>query len=435
MKKAILLIAGILISMLYVSAQNDSLIHYYNSGNYNQVISNANELTSIKKATYNTYYYCGLSQQALYKYSDAVESYLAAKKINANVNINLLLGKAYELAGSNDKAIIIYSELIYSDSMNVLAKARKAAILKSRKEYLEASELYANLIKQDSMNSYFYSQLAYCTSKLGLSDHAAEYYFTAYKLNTDDFKSVKGYLSELVKSKYYELANSYIDSFLYAFPDHIYLLKQKAFLAAIGGNYLDAVSGFKKVIERGDSTVFTCKYYGQSLYNNGNYHEAVFWLNRYLKSHPDDAKNHFIIGLAYQKDYQYQNSLDHFKIVEDIVYNTKTIAEVYLERGHTLVAYGDYYSFRDSTGRKKIEYYDLALESFLVAVDANPKNSSVLKELGVFYENKMHDPQLALYYYQNYYNQIDPDKLNVWKLQWIQDKLGELKEEVHFMGN
>lgn len=434
MKIKLILLCALVICIFKVNAQSDSLVQYYNSGEYHKAIIAANKWLNSNKANYESYYYRGLSQQALYQYNNAVESYRAAKSIKSSTSLNLTLAKAWELAGNNDKALLIYDEVINADSANIVAKARKASILKSQKDYLKAADLYSQLVKQDSSNGHFYYQLAYCTSKLGLSNLASEYYFSAYTLNVNDFRSIKGFLGELVKQKYYEDANAYIDSFLYAFPQHIYLLKQKAYLSAIGGNYLDAVQGFKEVTELGDSTMFTCKYYGQSLYNNGNYSEAVIWLDKYLSNQPDDVKNQFIIGLAYQKDYQYQNSLDHFDMVEDIIYDQENIALLFSERAQTYIAFGDYYGFRDSTGVKKKQNYDLALECYLKAEELHPGNNLIYRKLGLLYDDKLHNPQLALYYFQIYYNKLDPNKIDEHRLQWIQDRIGALKEEVHFIG-
>lgn len=431
-----ILIQLVICILVVPSFAQQNIIEQYNLRNYAQVIVYSDNVIETGEATYETWYYRGLSQQALYKYHNAIQSFLKAKNLSADEqSISYVLANAWEQSGNTIKAIELYNEILVQDSSHILSLARIAAIQKNKKDWLNAMESYTKLINQDSINAYFYSQLAFCCSKIGLTQHASEYYFTAYKLNTKDFKSVKGFISEIIKQKYYEDAIAYIDSFSVAFPDNIFLLKQKAFLSAIGGNYLQAVEEFGKVTQLGDSSMFTCKYYGQSLYNNGNYAEAIFWLDKYLAKHTDDAKNQLICGIACLKDYQYQNSLDHFAIVENIIYNKKNIAQLAIERAHTQIAYGDYYGFRDSTGRKKEEYYKLGLDSFMEAEGMDPDNPKVYKELGNFYDIKMKDAQLALYFYQNYYNKLDPNKIDGHHLQWIQDKLGELKEEVHFIGS
>lgn len=416
-------------------AQNAEILNLYNQAKYIMVIDYADSLIDLEKANHKVWLYKGLSHQAIYQYPKAVQSFQKAGRLKPGTDIDLLLAKAWEYSGAEENAIKIYSDILKKDSLNMPALARMASIYKNQRDYLNSTDYYSRLINIDSTNSFFYYQLGHSTSKIGLSEPAASYFFKAYTLNPNDFKSVKGFLNELVKQTRYEEALRYIDSFLYVFPENLQLIKQRAYLFGIGGNYLDAVKEFEKVVEMGDSSLYTCKYFGQSLYNNGNYEQAVYWLDRYLQKKPDDVKNQFIIAIAYQKDYQYQNSLDHFGMVESIIFDKENIAQLHKERAQTYIALGDYYSFRDSTGIKKKEYYDLALQGLNKAEELFPQDHLLFKQLGVFYEHKMKNAPMALYYYQQYYNRLDPQKIKPYQLTWIQDKIGELKEEVHFMGD
>ncbi len=407
----------------------------YAANKFQQLIDYSESLLEKDKSNFEAWYYKGLAEQSLYRYKySAISFKKALEYASDSSNVLYSLANVLTKGGDRDGAINIYKNILETDSTYIAAKAKLAGLYKGRKDYIKASDIYTQLIKQDSANGYFYSQLAYCCSKLGLKNAASDYYFTAFKLNIQDFYSVKGFLSELVKQKYYEDAQAYIDTFLFIFPNNLYLFKQQAFLAAIGGNYRDAVEGFQKVVELGDTSMFTCKYYGQSLYNNGNYADAVYWLSKYLENHPSDAKNLFIIGVACQKDYQYENSLDHFAALEAILFDKQTLARIYVERANTYVAFGEYQGFRDSTGVKKKASCKLALESLLAAEAMYPDNYTIYKYLGGFYDDKMKNAQIALYYYQIYYNKLDTKTINEKQLIWIQDKLGKLKEEVHFIG-
>ena len=214
----------------------------------------------------------------------------------------------------------------------------------------------------------------------------------------------------------------------------ICILKQKAYIAALGGNYLDAVNDFEKVTQLGDSSLFTCKYYGQSLYNNGEYGKAVFWLGRFLDKKPDDFQNQLIMGLACQNDYQYKKSLKHLNIALLLQYDKKMVARIFIETGNTYVKYGDYYGFRDSTGIKAAENYKMALDNYLLAQEQTPDNFKIYRTLGSFYETKLKDAKVALYYYKKYYKEMDTDQIDEEQLVWIQSKISKLTEEVHFIG-
>ncbi len=212
------------------------------------------------------------------------------------------------------------------------------------------------------------------------------------------------------------------------------MLKRKAYLYALGGNYLDAVNQFQEVVEFGDSSLFTCKYYGQSLYNNGEYEKAVFWLGHFLDRKPDDFQNQLIMGLACQNDYQYNKSIDHLNIALSLQYDKKMIARIFIETGNTYAKYGDYMGFRDSTGIKASKNYNLALDNYLLAQEQSPENFKIYRILGSFYETKLKDAKVALYYYKKYYDEMDTDKIDEHQLVWIQSKILKLTEEVHFIG-
>lgn len=407
----------------------------YNEGKYTETIELANNKQASDSVNFTTWYYKGLAEQALYKYSDAVVSFEKAASLTQNKTAVLfLLGNALESSGDDVKAIETYKELIAVDSMYIPAKARLAHVYKSQKEYLPAIEMFSSLVKLDSSNSYFYKQLAFCCNKFGFNEPVISYYEKAIALNPNDLESGRLLINEFINQKYYEDAIRLVDSFLIRFPNNIDLLKQQAYISAIGGNYLDAVRQFQKVVELGDSSLFTSKYYGQSLYNNGQYDKAIFWLNRYIKTNEDDTKNHYILGMAYQKDYQYTKSLEHFHTAMGQVFDKQLIARVFIETGNTYSSYGDYLGFRDNTGLQAPSMYKLAIENYLLAIDLTPTDFNINKILGKLYEEKLKDQQVALYYFEKYYKELDTSKIDEWELSWIQQKITALKEEIHFMG-
>jgi len=407
----------------------------YQNQQYNEVIQLANSLIESQKYDVNTFYYKGLAENALYQFKESSQSFERALAYVPESKLFLFsLAGSLESEGNTVKAITTYKKLIALDTLHIPAKAQLAKIYKAEKEYLKAMELYSDLIKIDTNNGYFYSQLAYCCNKFGLQSPVIGFYEKAIQLNPNDITSCKQLISELIDQKYYEDAIYYIDTFLTRFNDDLYLLKRKAYISAIGGNYLDAVQEFEKVISLGDTSMFTCKYYGQSLYNNGEYEKAVIWLDKYLKYNNDDTKNQFVMAMACQMDYQYQKSIDHFDIALWQVFDKELIARIYKEKGNTYVKYGDYVGFRDSTGTQAPQKYNDAKDNYLLSLEMLPDKFSIYEVLGEFYEKKIKDLKIALYYYEKYYKEMDTDQISEDQFVWIQSKITQLKEEVHFIG-
>lgn len=157
------------------------------------------------------------------------------------------------------------------------------------------------------------------------------------------------------------------------FPESVDLIKQKALVQALKAQYPESIKTFNEVLAMGDTSMFTCKYFGQSLYNNCNYEDAVIWLEKYIDNNSDDTQNTFILGLACQKDYQYEKSLKYFDQVLKTIYNKNLIALTFTEMANTQIAYADYLGFRDSTGIKKPEHYKQAIDFFFISQRTDTK--------------------------------------------------------------
>lgn len=415
-------------------AQQKTIENFYLQGDYNQVIEQANQKITKQKANFNTWYFKGFAENALFKYVDAAQSFEQALSIKpADNRVKLALARAYNNQGIIQKSIALYTQIIAADSTQVPALSNLAKIYRNNHEYVKAADLFTQLVTIDTTNGYFYSQLAYCCHKMGYQMPVITYYEKAISLNSDDYTSVKALVSEIIAQKYYEKATQYIDSFLLTFTNDIYLLKQKAYVSALSGRTLAAVQEFEKVVAMGDTSLFTCKYYGQSLYNNAQFDLAVIWLDKYLDKKPDDFQNQLIMGLACQQDYQYERSLKHLKIAYFLKYDPKMLSRIVSEKAKTQIKYGDYLGYRDSTPTNAHSLYMQAKDNFIKALEFYPDGYNFYKDLGVLYETKLHDTKLALYFYKKYYEALDPKEIDVYTLDWIQRKIETLKEKAHFM--
>lgn len=418
------------------NSQTGDFIKAYEQANYKQAIELSQASLNENSRNFDAWYYKGLSEKALYKYVNAAASFKQAAGLSsANSSVLFLLATCSENSGNTNEALNVYNQVLEIDSLHIPSLNNMAKIYKRIKDYSKAISLYSKLVKNDTTNGFYYSQLAYCCKKYGLNEPVIYYYEKAVELNPMDLESGNNLANELINQKYYEDANAVLDTFLIRFPNETQLLKRKAYLAAVEARYLDAITGFKLVIQLGDTSMFTCKYYGQSLFNNGNYGEAIYWLSRYIASNKEDTKNQYILGLAYQKDYQYQRSLEHLHVALGQVYDKPLIAKVYEEKANTYAMYGDYMAFRDSLANDAPDMYKLAHDNFIAAFNLVPADFELYRKLGRFYEEKLKDKRMALYYYKKYYEEHESHKIYEHDLIWVQNKIRILTEELHFMGN
>jgi tetratricopeptide (TPR) repeat protein len=431
-----LLLSAFLFTYILIFANNEhNIVYYYNNAEYQKAVELAEKQIATAEPDFTVWYYKGLSEKVLSRYSDAAVSLTNAVNIDStSISAWLPLAQVYKITGNIQKAIDSYNKILAMDSANITAKSSLANIFLKKEKYDSAAELYLQLIKQDSLNDWFYGQYAYCLGKMRLIRESDFYYKKAIQLNPGNKTVVVRMIRQFISNKRYETAEKYIDTFLLRFRDDIYLLKQKAFISAFSGNYLSAVRQFKHITELGDSSLFTLKYYGQSLYNNGEYADAIFWLSKYVSIKPNDTKNMYILALAYQKDYKYQKSLKQLNLVFEQIYNTKVISDVFVEKGNTLLAYGDYLSYRDSMKTQSKTKYKESLSSYKKAQELNSSNNDINKKIAILYETKLKNDQLALYYYNRYYKNLNTKETDEYLLAWVQKKITELTEKLHFEG-
>ena len=240
MKSGFLIIVFVLVSLVNLQAQtNNHPAALFQQQQYAKVIDACNGLIASELQNFEAWYYKGLAEQALYRFNDAVKSLQQAVELTQQKEpILFTLGTLLESDGNDEEAIAVYEKLLSIDSLHIPAKARLAKVFKDQKEYLYAADYYSQLVKHDSTNSFFYAELAYCCQKMGLTLPATEYYQKAISLNPTNLKTGRQFISMLVDDKYYDVALAVIDTFIVQYPNNLHLLKQQAYIKAIGGNII-----------------------------------------------------------------------------------------------------------------------------------------------------------------------------------------------------
>jgi tetratricopeptide (TPR) repeat protein len=425
-----------LIFISLVTYGQEDGISLYNSGKYSESIRYADSLLKTDSTNSKLWYNLGLAQSAVYRFSSAIFSYQQALKYATDsTRLMFVLAQTYESTGQRKQAVEEYKSIIRIDTLFLPAKARLASIYTMQQNYLPAIELYSSLIRQDSTNGYFYSKLAYCCGEIGMIPAAINYYNQAISLNSGDENAANNLVELLIQTRQFEMADSTVNSLLCLFPNSIDLLKDKACIVSTLGFYTEAIALFKQVVEKGDSSLTTCKNFGNTLFNNGNYPEACFWLRRYANDKPDDTDNLFYLALACQRDYRYEEAIGLLDTVLLQIYNTKSIARTFAERGQTYEMYGNYLNFRDSTKTLAASKYKASLADRYQSLQLEPNQFEVNLQLARMYEKQVVDLKKALMHYQNCRNLAPENKELYGNYEWLDSKIAHLKEELHFKGN
>ncbi len=407
----------------------------FNQGAYQQCIDNCDSVLQVDSSRSEACFYQGLAFRSLYRFPEAASCFARGMQISPGDLIYAMsLAGALEMQGNIDSARRVYQYVLERDSLYVQAKVKLAALYYQQDDFLKAADFYSQLVRTDSLNAYFFRQLAQSCWQLSLKEAALHYFEQACWLNPDDVLSKQKLLSGYIAVQNYDSATYFVDSFLQIAPHNLFFLQKQALLFALKEDHLDAVRAYRNLTERGDSSLLTAKYYGQSLYENGNYEEAVYWLERYLAKKPHDQNNQFVAALACRQGYLYERSLQHFALVADLAYNPELISRIYSEQALCHMKYGTYCGYRDSLKYKQTNLYLRAENDLKNCLKHAPHNAANYLNLASLYDEQLNNWDQALYYYQEYLKRIDDDKVEAYRIELVQGRMEAIKEKRHMLG-
>jgi len=75
--------------------------------------------------------------------------------------------------------------------MHLQAISRLASIYLSDKNYIHAASCYSKLVALDSTNGYYWGQMAFCCSKMGITPPVISFYHKALHYNPNSIETAK----------------------------------------------------------------------------------------------------------------------------------------------------------------------------------------------------------------------------------------------------
>jgi tetratricopeptide (TPR) repeat protein len=428
----------ILFAFLGTQAQkyNKELLELYSKKNYTELENKCAALLKTNPKRISAWQYLTLCYNDQYKYMEVKDTYQKAlKHFPENRNFKYQLAVVTEKLGNENQAVALWNEIFEQDSTHMPTLHQLATYYRGEQNYFKAIGFYNRMVQIDSLNPVFWSGLAYCCDKNSLIEPAIAYYGNALFINPDDAVSTKRLANIYLDYKSYTIADSLVNAYLNRNPNDIKMISFSAYVLGLEGRYLESIEVFKKAIQKGDSTPFTCKYYGQCLYNNGNYEEAAIWLKKYLKTTKKSPAQMYILALALHKSYQYEKSIKEFNKLLEEMYNPKQITKIYCNLADCHADYAKYLEHRSDSLQRHKKHYQEAIDNFVTASDKFTDYPDALYALAQLYDTDLHNEKMALYYFERYYQKADLKNMSDYKFNYLKKRIAQLKEEVHFIGN
>ena len=182
-----------------------------------------------------------------------------------------------------------------------------------RRNNWTAANLLFQLLLMEANDYEIYMELGRCFSYLKMDNFATEHYEKAISLNRDSYRTHKSFAMHLVKIKQYDEAIGHFD-FCIASEDSESDMKRSSFLIGYAQaqdhaqNHNDDVAEkYYKLAIKCDNKRFpvhcarSCQYYGQFLFKQERYDEALEQYEEALKYNPRNEWSHWKMSLIYSK--------------------------------------------------------------------------------------------------------------------------------------
>ena len=419
----LLLLVLLLPSRLLLQAQ-DPLTELYYSGNYQDVIRTSANLIDAGDTALATYYLKALAEAQLGLTPQAIETLqLALENHAGDIKLSRMLAGQYFDAGDYVKSARGYLELIQQDSTDISSWLKLAEIESFRQNYEQAMEALNRVLDLDSMNLGSLMMMGDILNRNNNSG-AVVYYERAFRLYPENQKAA------------YALGNWYIQSneALRAIPISEKMLEldttSTKFAKLLGyayyktGKPTSAVRYLDYANQLGDSTAFTFKFKGISLYLGSNFGAAIGSLEQAVLKDSMDAEVHFFLGASLGTSAAKKEAMRHLdKALELMHPDPSVISRIYSEQGNIK--------------RLEMEYHE-AYSLYEKAWESDTTNALSLYFMASILDNSLHLSKEALADYERFIDALDrlPDEEETKQGQSIraivEERIVDLKEELFF---
>jgi superkiller protein 3 len=333
---------------------------------------------------------------------------------STNTQVTNQLAELYSSFNNKRKAIYFLSKTLMQDSLNLYALIASGDIYLRNADPGLAQGFYFRVINYaDSNNYYAYRQIANSFHGMGEDFYplALDYYKKAVQFNPYDVFSYSRMGNIYNVTNRYRLADSISTAGLMSDSTNSTLINIKAYAQYNMKLYLEAVSNFEKVFQKGDTITFSLKYTGLSYFNMNDFDKAQHFLERCVVYDSTDYDPFIILGQIYLQKNEFEKGLHCLRRAEQVNYPPpqkwsemfKLMADIYNQQNK----------------------WTEAIECFQQAYKLNPDDKTLLCKLAYQYDY-MNQRDKAISLYTKVIETADPE-VYVGELKLAKDRLQKLK--------
>lgn len=418
-----------------VNSPVDSIKKCFVFGQYAKAVQLADSLLKTDSSNTEVMWLAGKAMMEMYEYQNSETVLKKALLIDPH-SIKTLksLFQVAQMQGKYKLATACCDSILALDSSDYETHVNYGLLSLRTGKYDKALEMFQALFQADSSNAFVNKQIGLIYYNIGNNDQAAYYFEKSLASNPEDITLLQNLVNVSLNRKSYEMGMKYCDLGVQADSANLFFIRNKAYLYFLEQNLDESYAWFSTVLAMGDSTPFTCKYAGITFHKLEMHGKAVPLLEKALLSEPDNIKLIYMLGMSYQRLYDYDMALQKFQegfmfqvpdsILLSVYFNQ--IAETYRLKG--IMAFN----------RKKYDEanqnYSKAMENFLRAMACNPEDKRILLQMAILQETQLKNLKQAMAYLIEFSISFQPkNKADSLTLNYSLQKIGKLKEELHFL--
>ncbi|MGE5499079.1 MAG: tetratricopeptide repeat protein [Syntrophothermus sp.] len=385
-----------------ISRQEDRTDLLLYRGKYKEALALLEPALKADSLSAQLFYKTGLAYQGLYQTGRAHNYFLKAHLLDtSNTEFLLSLGRSYSNNGFNREALESYRIAYEKDSLNINTALTYASAMMSNTMYSKASLIFEKLLQQDSLSSYLWSQLAFCSLRLDSLNTALGLYKKALSFDSTDINLMQQLAVLYIKFNKTEPANELVDRGMMLYTNNPAFPKLKGEILYKEKKYWDAVKYYEKSIDLGEQGAYVLQKMGMCCYlyaaenNSIPYNKKVEYFKKakdaLQKGYDKDNTNpffNFYLGIMYARIGDFDQAIKLFDITLGMCIPEFT---------------SEIYNYLGDSYRVKKKYRE-AVDAYKMCLMLNPENIRVIDNVYTVYTASLKDKDGMETYFREFLN-------------------------------
>ena len=363
----------------------------------------------------------GRAEQARGRHEAAIQALRRARVAASDLNrslgsIDRALGESYVARYWWPQAASAFRRVLDATPRDRAARRALAEVYRRSRQWSEAREQYARLVRADSSNGRWWARLAQCSLELNATDRALRHFATAHR-HLPQSSDVALSLSRLYRAKGRPgAARRVVDITLSKQPGDPRLWRRQADLAFEQDDLDTARRAYTRTIATGDSSATAYRRIGLINVRQQKYAQALSPLRESFQRDSTHARTSLYLGVAYLKLDSLQRATTYLqRTVDQRVQGPLTRA---------LEQLGTTYSQRGDVTN--------AVRVYKTALRLQPTRSVLYFHLATVYDEHYRDKSPAARYYHRFLQRVDAPLLEL--RRYAESRLETLRPTLHMQG-